>query len=743
MPEEDFSAIGTDDQRPSSIRHLLLPLSVIAAGLLAYHNSFAGTFVFDDRLHILGERRLNVLWPLWEALARRRPVVDYTLGINYAVGGDRLWVYHAVNVSIHILAGLTLFGVVRRTLLQVQLRERFGKASSWLAAAAGMIWVAHPLQTQSVTYLIQRAESLMGLLYLLTLYCVIRGAQSGDGKSAPARAVAWYLAAVLSCALGMGSKAVMVTAPIVVLLYDHAFMSQSFSQVFRRRWGLYAGLSATWGVLWACGLIKGVLNTSNRTAHVGFGYKDITPLQYALTQFGVLVQYLKLSIWPHPLCLDYSWPVARTLAATALPAAAITVLLGATLWALLRKPRLGFPGAWFFVILAPTSSFIPIKDVFFEHRMYLSLAGVVVAAVLGGDQALRYLEQRLALESWTRRVFATAGVGLIAATLVCTTARRNQDYHNEVAMWRDVLTKRPSSGRAAENLGTALVGEGRMDDAVSILRDAVQLHSRSATAHNSLGFALVGLGRLDEAVPSFREALRLKPTFSRAYLNLGNALSDLGKREEAIELYRTALRLRPTYSEVRLNLGNALLKKHHVEQAIEQYREIVRTDADNAKAWGNLGFALLKQAQGDDGVFEEALQALQKALAINPRAHNVHNTMGIALATQGKLDDAIEAFREALWIKPDLAGAHFNLAGCLLQKDQTEGAVPHYRAALQANPANPAAHYELGVALARLGNLDAAIEHYREALRIRPDQPGARRALENATQTQVLPTPEP
>ncbi|MGB2987435.1 MAG: glycosyltransferase family 39 protein, partial [Phycisphaerae bacterium] len=227
-----------------------LPILLVLSGLIVYLNSFAGVFIFDDTVHILESERIRHLWPPWDLLARRRPTLELSLAVNYAIGGLGVWGYHAFNLAVHVLAGLTLFGIARRTLMHERCRDRLGQASHWLALTIALIWLVHPLQTQSVTYIIQRSESLMGLFYLLTLYCVIRGAES------PLR-YRWYLAAVIACALGMGSKAVMVTAPLVVLLYDRVFLSPSFSEAFRKRWGLYSGLAANWGILAACGVVQG------------------------------------------------------------------------------------------------------------------------------------------------------------------------------------------------------------------------------------------------------------------------------------------------------------------------------------------------------------------------------------------------------------------------------------------------------------------------------------------------------
>lgn len=710
------------------------PVLLIALGCAAYFNSFWGKFLFDDRLHILGHRRLTSLWPLWEALSRHRPVVDYSLALNHRFCGTEPWGYHLVNVSIHILAALTLFGIVRRSLerfrsapsLPIGLRATWCRGGRWTAFVITAIWLVHPLQTQSVTYIIQRAESLMSLFYLLTLYFTIRGI----GSTCSAR---WYFAAVMACALGMGSKAVMLTAPVVVLLYDRCWISGSVTRALRARWGLYAGLAATWGVSWGTGIIKGVLNTKSRFAHVGFSYKGVSPVEYALTQFGVVMQYLKLSFWPQPLCLDYSWPASESSWEVLVPGLLIVALVIGAVYAFLRRPLLGFLGVWFFGVLSPTSSFVPIRDPLFEHRMYLALAAVVTLAVIGANIGLSTLAARLNWPGGARRTIAALLAVTVIGTLGVGTVRRNRDYQNEAGMWRDVWDKRPKSSRAAENYGTALLGEGRLADALSVLEHAAAMAPRSATVHNALGFALVAAERLDQAIVSFRKAIQIKPPFSRAHLNLGNALSETGRREEALEHFARAVRIRPAYCEARLNLGNELLGMRRIGEAVEHYRLILRIEPDNASAWGNLGFALLSSSPLDDAAYDESVASLRRAIELNPQSHNACNSLGIALAMKGDLEESLTWFKQALAIKPDFAGAHYNMARCLLEQDDVAGAIQHYATAIRYDPNNVNAHFELGGALERNGNRKGAEDEYRQVLRIKPDHAPARKALDALT----------
>ena len=480
-----------------------IPLLVVAAGLLAYHNSFTGPFIFDDAESIQANPTIRHLWPIWQALSPSatarvggRPVLNFSLALNYAFGGASVQGYHALNLAIHILAALTLFGVVRRTLLQPRLRERFGAVANGLALATAVLWTVHPLQTEAVTYVSQRAESLMGLFYLLTLYCFIRGTESP-------RAGLWFTLSIVVCLLGMATKEVMVTAPLMVLLYDRTFVAGSFRAAWTQRRRLYVGLGGTWFLL-------GYLMAGLQHRGVGYGL-GITWQAYALTECQVVVNYLWLALWPHPLIFDYGMVIIIRHVAEAMSYALILVLLAAgVVVGLKRSPAIGFIGAWFFVILAPTSSVVPVvSQPMAESRMYLPLAAVVV---LGVSAVYALLGRR-----------SVAVFGVLAILLGFFTSQRNEDYRSEVSIWSDTVAKRPDNARAHNDLGVALGQVGRLEEAIGQCEEALRLKPDYAEAHVNLGVALIHLGRVQEAMAQWEQALRIKPDYAEAQSNLARA----------------------------------------------------------------------------------------------------------------------------------------------------------------------------------------------------------------------------
>ena len=653
----------------------------MAACGLAYLTSFEGVFLLDDQQNIVENKSIRRFWPPTGWLTgTRRPVVNLTLAFNYAVSHLEVWSYHALNLTVHVLAALTLYGVVRRTMGFLHGRGGGDRASPWTAGLAALIWAVHPLQSQSVTYVIQRGESMMGLFLLLALYCLIRGVESG-------RARWWHAGAVAACALGMGSKAVMIAAPAVLLLYDRTFLAGSFRETLRRRWPLHAALFATIALLIPLGVVGAVLDPSRSKVTVGLGYTGATPWQYALTQPGVILHYLKLALWPCSLCLDYGWPFAASAREAVLPAVIVAALMAASVWALVRRSWAGFAGAWFFLILAPTSSVIPIKDAAFEHRMYLPLAAVVLLPIGASRRALAALTpNRLGL---AKTLGGTAAIALVLL-LTAGTARRNRTYHSLVTMWSDVVSKRPLHARARSNLGVVLFDSGRVPEAFAEQVEALRLMPDEPGIRVNMGVTLLSVGRVDEAIDHLTEALKRDPGHVLAHYNLGNALLAQGRRDEAIAHYRQALRLQPANAPALNRLGVALFQAGDADAAVGRLSESIRLEPDAADAHNNLGLVLLSTGRHD-----EALASFHEALRLQPDYALARHNLGKALLAVGRNKEAAAAVSDALRLQASLPGAHFTLGQAYERLGRPDDAVREYRAELAANLAHRGAHEAL------------------------------------------------
>lgn len=566
-------ALPASDSGEPARNVLLSGRLLLLVGLLVYANSLGGTFVYDDMDAIVGNAHIRQLWPIWDAWKAPplsplagRPVVSLSFAFTYALGGLNPWIHHTFNIAVHLLSGFLLFKIVLTTLERTPFRERFAASSAaWLSCIIAAIWMVHPLQTESVTYLTQRTELLVGLFYLLTLYCSIRAWGPKDHHR-------WTAAAIACCALGMGSKEVMVSAPLVVLLYDRTFVSGSLRAAIQRHWGLYVGLAASWLVL------AGITSTSPRGAAVGFNL-GIGPLDYLRTQTSVIAHYLRLSFWPHPLVLSYSdWPIARQFTDVAPQALLILLLAAGTLVALVRNSWMGFLGAWFFMILAPSSSFVPIvTEIAAERRMYLPLAAVVILVVVGGHEALRRLSRHRRPMALRTGTIAAILAGVVLAGF---TVRRNFYYWSAVSLWQDNVDHRPHDAFARTELGGALLRTGEPRKAERELTEAVRLRPGYGLAHLNLGASRFMQNDLTGAREAFTEALAIDPNSEPAHTNMGLTLMKEGRTTAAIPHFREAVRLAPRRAKVHTHLGRALIEDGQLDDGIRQLEESLLIQPD-------------------------------------------------------------------------------------------------------------------------------------------------------------------
>ena len=661
--------------KPEALAGVLLVMAVI----LVYLGSIDGAFVFDDVPAILENPTLRHPGAVAEVLAPPgdqagtvggRPVLNLSLAFNYAFGGTRPRGYHVLNLAFHVAATLLLFGFIRRTLdrngdrpggialssrphsirglfppgAEPDSRMALPWVSPWsrsdgllIAFFASLLWAVHPLQTEAVTYVVQRAESLMGLFYLLTLYCFVRFAGRETAADPPRAASVrqgagrgiWAVLAVLACLLGMATKEVMVSAPLVVLLYDRTFVAGSMRDAWRRRRGLYLGLAATWFVLAAL-----VASTHGRGGSAGFA-APAEVLPYVLTQCKAIVHYLRLAFWPDRLVFDYGTALVRHPGDVLPQFLFIVLLLTGAAVALRRRHGVGFLAFCFFAVLAPSSSFLPIAtEPMAEHRMYLPLAAVSILVVTAIFAAMTRLTPRFA-----RVGFCALGVAA-ALCLGAATVRRNRDYRSEIALWTDTVRKAPGNPRAHNDLAEAFLAGGEPAKAAAEFVAAVQVDPDYAPAQYNLGVTLLDSGRPMEAIPHLEKALPAPRHQAELHLYLGEAFERTGQCAGAVDHYREALRLAPGNADAAFGLGNNLAAQGRYAGAVKAFRVAVAWDPNRIGIRNNLANALVFS-----GRVEEAIAEYREALKRDPGNVTVRENLARALGKNDPSPDVSHSTR--------------------------------------------------------------------------------------------------
>ncbi len=585
VKKETAQTVPVAGSTPKNIWRRLAPLVLVACGLLVYANSLKGEFVYDSISSIVENEDIRQLWPpTWgyaspgfHAATNSRPVVGLSLAVNYALGGLEIGGYRLFNLLVHLVAGLVLYGLLWRTL---------GVGEGALAFSIALLWLLHPLNNQCINYVLQRSESLMGLCYLLVLYAAKRG-MDGEGRH-------WYGVALFVSLLGMASKEVMATVPLAVLLYDRTFVAGSFAAGWRQRRALYVGLALTTVVL------LGLQWSQPHGDSIGFA-GGVGAWQYLLNQSDVLTTYLYKVLWPSPLLLDYGRPASLSLQDVWLEAFVVVFLLAATLWALWQRPRVAFAGAWFFLLLAPTSSVVPMMgEVGAERRMYLPLLGVLALLVW----CVRWLLQR-----WISPRAWLVLVAVWALALGWATVERNRDYFSAISVWQTAVAGAPNNYRAHANLANALQEEGDLAAALEHYQSAIELGPAQPRTHYNLGQLLQAQQQQAAAAEQFQRVVdfeidyrnksagqglneyqyaELAPVFAAAYYKLARAAGQRREYAEAAQLLRRTLLLAPNHAEAHNDLGTMLALQQDYKGAVFHYGEALRLRPDYARASENI-----------------------------------------------------------------------------------------------------------------------------------------------------------
>ncbi|MGO9244792.1 MAG: tetratricopeptide repeat protein [Verrucomicrobiia bacterium] len=673
-------------------RAWFLALVLVVVTFLAYQPAWRAGFIWDDPEHFTANPAMTMphgLRLIWSSLAISRyyPLTLTTFWVERRLWGLHPMPYHLVNIALHALNGVLVYLVLRRLRIP----------APWFAA---MLWVLHPVNVESVAWITELKNTQSGFFFFLAVLCFLRF-DAGARRH-------WYGLALLCGLAALLSKPSTVVLPPALLLcvwWERGSWRRMDILRIAPFFILALGMSAL-TVVEQRGHIQGT-----GTADWNLGMAERFVMAGQAVWF-----YTSKTLWPARLTFVYPrWNLDAGSFWSWLPLAGL-VAGGALLWRWRRQPwaRAGLFGGGFFVLaLLPVLGFFDVYYFRFsyvaDHFQYLASLGLISLAVSMGTAIGERAGQ------WGH------GLGTVAAALALlvlgvSTWRQAHIYQDVETLWADTLAKNPQCWMAHNNLGTALLQEGEVSNAIGHYQQAVRIKPDYDEAHYNLGMALAQSGRIEEAIAHYQQALRIKPDFAEAHNNLGIALVQTGKIGEAIAHYQQALRIKPDFADAHNDLGVALAQTGRIEEAIAHYEQALRTKPDYAEADNNLGNALAQA-----GRTPEAIEHLQQALRIKPDYADAHNNLGMALAQTGRLDEAIAHYQRALRIKPDYADAHNNLGVALAQTGRIEDAIAHYQQALRIKPDYVDVHNNLGTALAQTGKIEDAIAHFQQALRFNPD----------------------
>jgi Flp pilus assembly protein TadD len=606
---------------------------IILTAAIIYSNIYEAPFVFDDVDRIKNAAAIRDLQNLFslDRLLKPRAVVDFTFALNYRFGKLDVFGYHLVNMVIHILNGVLVYFmaliIFRHFFFFPQSSETERPDSSsipFMALSAALIFVAHPIQTQAVTYTVQRYASLAAFFYMASVLFYLKARLGEEGsnpkktfKAGKSKVFVFYAMSAICGMAAFLSKETSASLPGIILLVEYLLVDRTW-----RGWKKRIPWFVLAFTLWALFLFIVIL-VPHDTAQISALFEDVsgfmketeqaTRSQYLCPQFNVIVIYIRLLFLPIQQNLDYLYTFKTGFFDGYTPLAFLFLvgLVALGIKAVKKHPVISLGIFWFFITLSVESSVIPIRDALFEHRLYLPMFGfsLIVTILLFSIFPVR--------RSWAI-VFSF----IIILALGTATFRRNKVWHDRITLWSDVVSKNPQNWRGHNNLGQALEKQDIDDKAIVHYLKALHIKSEFAEAHYNMGHIQEKRGMVDEAIERYVEALRIKPDLASAHYNLGVVLQQKGRIEEAIAHYSEALRIKPDHVRAHYNLALVFQEEGQVQKAIKHYLDVLQIDPEHIKTHNNLGVIFYQM-----GNTERAIDHFQEALRINPDYSDARNNL--------------------------------------------------------------------------------------------------------------------
>jgi tetratricopeptide (TPR) repeat protein len=577
------------DSRTDRPRRPWLPVALLAVFLAlaaaAYARTLHGEFQYDDRtIHSHGAVRAGLpgLSMIQFTQPTSRPVMVATFILSQAMGRWEPLAFHSVNLLIHLLATVALW-----RLAVILLRRARLPGADWAAAGTAGLFALHPLNSQAVSYIVQRGESLSTLFAVVTILLML-AVEEAERRTARLGLAAGALATFV---LGVESKPTAIIAPVLWWLASAALPADAEEPLRRRvrRWLAVGSPFLLGAVVAGVALLAHVAGRSD----VGFSVPKTDAWRYLLTQARATLLYLRLLLWPSGQSVDHDLPVASEVdAVILLVAVAYTFALVGSVWILVRPPRgwsdpsraagrvTAFGVLWWFACLAPTSSFIPVADAAVEHRAYMATFGPLLALAAVAAVLLRRLP-----EPWPARGGAIA---LLATTLPLAVAlhARNAVWETELALWTDAAEKAPTKIRAVANHAFALQDAGRYEEAIPIYQRALRLEWDQAVKRTDirdhLGSTLIKAGRPAEAIPVLLESLEDDPENVSTLNTMAIALLEMGRPADAERMALAAIGVKADFGFGFTTLGEALEAQGKLSEALAAFMRSAAIDPDVA-----------------------------------------------------------------------------------------------------------------------------------------------------------------
>src|SRR3989344_7947456 len=528
---------------------ILIPyLLIISITAAIYSNTLSAEFVFDDYKTVLNNQLIKNtanLQDLWKNNPRR--FVSYlSFAVNYQMGKQEVFWYHATNIAIHLLTGISFF-IFLKLLIKTPLLEEKFTIYKKLPFLGALIFLVHPVQTQAVTYITQRMASLAGLFYITALIFYLKAILvkqniSSREKKFIGGAKFWIFVSfsLMFSFLAFLTKENAYTLPFAMLLIQYLFFTPSIKNLIKKALPAVPALLLALFIAIASytqWIQLGNLNWktlfSAQSLYGSFGILNGFSWSYLLTQFKVIIYYIKLLMLPISQNLDYDFPMSKSIFEPVTFASLIAILIIIFIGIRLHKKYrlISFGILFFFLALSIESSIFPLNDVIYEHRLYLPSTGAIIAVVCIFCELQHAISKNVRLSKIRKASLLRISGTLIFSSILLlsiATINRNKTWATQISIWSDTITKSPNKARPYNGLGIALFGKGQYGLAAKSFQKAIEIKPQSEE-YTNLGKTLIKLGKHDEAAEKFEKAIELDPN----NIDAVNSLKNLHKKSAA------------------------------------------------------------------------------------------------------------------------------------------------------------------------------------------------------------------
>jgi tetratricopeptide (TPR) repeat protein len=680
---------------------------IILLGIIIYSNSFYCSFHFDDLLRIVdnpGIRNLSDMKAWWN-IYPSRPFGIFTFALNYHFNQLDVRYYHLVNLTIHLINACLAGWLTLLIFSSPALKDNpIASQKKVIAFITALMFVSHPLATQSVTYIVQRLTSLAALFYLLSLALYVKARLSNKGNKSKALL---FTGSLISAVLAMLTKENAFTLPFAIVLFEFFFLRTKKLSINFRNYRMILVLITFLGFILIILLKFSFSIFKPIPPMLGHTY-TITPFNYFFTQFSVIIKYLQLLFLPINQNLDYDFPISNTFfeIRTLL---SFLVLLSLIILAVISFKRyriISIGIFWFFLTLSIESSFIPINDVIFEHRTYLPSFGFFLILTSGIYYLLWNKHKYLAITIFV----------IIIGSNSYLTHERNKVWKDNVSLWSDVVSKSPNLSRALVNCGLAYSNIEQWDKAIEDYSKAIGFNTKYTDAYYNRGVAYANLGKWEQAIDDCSKAIEIDPKHTKSYYNRGVAYANLNQWDKAIDNFSKAIEFDTKLIDAYYNRGVAYAHLQQLDKAIADYSKVTEIDPKHTGAYSNRGIIYCNLGQ-----WEKAIADYSKVIGIDPNNTDAYSNRGVAYATLGQLEKAITDFSKVIEIEPKNTGAYSNRGVAYGNLGKWDKAIADYSMAIEIAPNYRDAYYNRGIAYGNLEQWDNAIADYSKALEIDPN----------------------